>query len=151
MQMIDMPPCFADTAAVTIVIPESTTAAPTTTTDRHVTFLEDPKNIAWVSAAVVILCGIVCLMVYQSFRFGDYSRLARWCQRSRLVMSSRKSLEVSNKMQIESISPKKKKENNTCCKKFYALIVLNKLSKGSKTNAQPTRSSPYKFIFSKFF
>uniref|UniRef100_K1PJ82 Cadherin-23 n=1 Tax=Magallana gigas TaxID=29159 RepID=K1PJ82_MAGGI len=57
-----------DTAAVTIVIPESTTAAPTTTTDRHVTFLEDPKNIAWLSAAVVILCGIVCLMVYQSFR-----------------------------------------------------------------------------------
>lgn len=110
MQMIDMPPCFADTAAVTIVIPESTTAAPTTTTDRHVTFLEDPKNIAWVSAAVVILCGIVCLMVYQSFRFGDYSRLARWCQRSRLVMSSRKSLEVSNKMQIESISKKKKRK-----------------------------------------
>lgn len=74
---------LTDTAAVTIVIPESTTAAPTTTTDRHVTFLEDPKNIAWLSAAVVILCGIVCLMVYQSFRFGDYSRLARWCQRSR--------------------------------------------------------------------
>lgn len=92
MQMKDMPPYFADTAAVTIVIPESTTAAPTTTTDRHVTFLEDPKNIAWVSAAVVILCGIVCLMVYQSFRFGDYSRLARWCQRSRfdIIISTRK-------------------------------------------------------------
>lgn len=86
MQMLDMPLYFADTVAVTIVIPESTTAAPTTTTDRHVTFLEDPKNIAWLSAAVVILCGIVCLMVYQSFRFGDYSRLARWCQRSRLDM-----------------------------------------------------------------
>lgn len=103
MQMKDMLPYFADTAAVTIVIPESTTAAPTTTTDRHVTFLEDPKNIAWVSAAVVILCGIVCLMVYQSFRFGDYSRLARWCQRSRLdiIISTRKKsrsikLNVSN-------------------------------------------------------
>lgn len=76
--------CFlSDAATVTIVIPESTTAAPTTTTDRHVTFLEDPRNIAWVSVGVVILLGLVALMVYQSFKFNDYSRLAQWCQRSR--------------------------------------------------------------------
>ncbi|XP_078334887.1 protocadherin Fat 4-like [Crassostrea virginica] len=73
---------LTDAATVTIVIPESTTAAPTTTTDRHVTFLEDPRNIAWVSVGVVILLGLVALMVYQSFKFNDYSRLAQWCQRS---------------------------------------------------------------------
>ncbi|XP_061171751.1 protocadherin Fat 4-like [Saccostrea echinata] len=71
-----------DTATITIVIPQSTTAAPTTTTDRRVTFAEDPRNVAWMSAAVVIFIGIVGLMVYQSFRFGDYARIGKWCQKS---------------------------------------------------------------------
>lgn len=71
-----------DTATITIVIPLSTTTAPTSTTDRHVTFAEDPRNIAWMSAAVVILIGLVGLMVYQSIRFGDYAKIGKWCQKS---------------------------------------------------------------------
>ncbi|XP_048729930.2 protocadherin Fat 4-like [Ostrea edulis] len=72
---------LSDTATVTIVIPLSTTAATTTTTDRYMTFVDDPRNIAWVCAAIVVLVGIVILMIYQSFRFGDFTRIGNWCQR----------------------------------------------------------------------
>nr|XP_022309583.1 protocadherin Fat 4-like [Crassostrea virginica] len=61
-----------DTATVSIIIPESTTAAPTTTTDRHVTFLEDPRNIAWVTVASVLLAGLVLFWVYLAVRFGSF-------------------------------------------------------------------------------
>ncbi|XP_061179511.1 protocadherin-like wing polarity protein stan, partial [Saccostrea echinata] len=61
-----------DTAPVTIVIPESTTAAPTTTTDRHVTFLEDSRNIAWVTVASVLFAGLVIFWGYLFVRFGSF-------------------------------------------------------------------------------
>ncbi|XP_052706998.1 cadherin-23-like [Crassostrea angulata] len=61
-----------DTAAVSVVIPQSTTAAPTSTTDRHVTFWEDPRNIAWVTVASVLLCGLVLYSSYLIVRYGNF-------------------------------------------------------------------------------
>ncbi|XP_056008142.1 cadherin-23-like [Ostrea edulis] len=61
-----------DTAVVTVVIPESTTAAPTTTTDRYMTFLEDSRNVAWVTIACVMLAGLVLLWAYLIVRFGSF-------------------------------------------------------------------------------
>lgn len=63
---------ISDTAAVSVVIPQSTTAAPTSTTDRHVTFWEDPRNIAWVTVASVLLCGLVLYSSYLIVRYGNF-------------------------------------------------------------------------------
>ncbi|XP_052706933.1 protocadherin Fat 4-like [Crassostrea angulata] len=62
-----------DTAAVTVIIPESTTAAPTTTTDRHVTFWMDPRNIAWVTVAVILFTGLFLFCAYLIVRFGNFA------------------------------------------------------------------------------
>ncbi|XP_078337333.1 uncharacterized protein LOC111138019 [Crassostrea virginica] len=61
-----------DTVSLSVVIPQSTTAAPTTTTDRHVTFWEDPRNIAWVTAASGLLCGLLLYCSYLIVRFGYF-------------------------------------------------------------------------------
>ncbi|XP_062601137.1 protocadherin Fat 4-like [Saccostrea cucullata] len=60
-----------DTATVTVIIPESTTAAPVTTTDRHLTFWEDTGNIAWVTVASVLLCGLTLYCSYLLARYGN--------------------------------------------------------------------------------
>lgn len=62
-----------DTAAVTVIIPESTTAAPTTTTDRHVTFWMDPRNIAWVTVAALLFSGLLLFSAYLIVRYGNFS------------------------------------------------------------------------------
>lgn len=60
-----------DTATVSVIIPESTTAAPATTTDRHVTFLEDSRNIAWLTVASIMLAGLLLFCAYLIVRFGS--------------------------------------------------------------------------------
>lgn len=64
---------YLDTAAVTVIIPESTTAAPTTTTDRHVTFWMDPRNIAWVTVAAILFTGLLLFCAYLIVRYGNFS------------------------------------------------------------------------------
>lgn len=61
-----------DTATVSVIIPESTTAAPATTTDRHVTFLEDSRNIAWLTVASIMLAGLLLFCAYLIVRFGSF-------------------------------------------------------------------------------
>ncbi|XP_061190353.1 cadherin EGF LAG seven-pass G-type receptor 2-like [Saccostrea echinata] len=61
-----------DTATITVIIPESTTAAPVTTTDRHLTFWEDTGNIAWVTVASVLLCGFITYCSYLLARYGNF-------------------------------------------------------------------------------
>lgn len=67
-----MSPFLADTATVSVIIPESTTAAPTTTTDRHITFLEDSRNIAWLTVASIMLAGLLLFCAYLIVRFGSF-------------------------------------------------------------------------------
>lgn len=64
---------YLDTAAVTVIIPESTTAAPTTTTDRHMTFWMDPRNIAWVTVAAILFTGLLLFCAYLIVRYGNFS------------------------------------------------------------------------------
>ncbi|XP_062608396.1 protocadherin beta-2-like [Saccostrea cucullata] len=60
------------TTSVTIVTSESTTATPSSTTDRHVTFLEDSRNVAWLTVAIVLLTGLVLFCGYLFARFGSF-------------------------------------------------------------------------------
>ena len=63
--------CHLDTASVSVIIPESTTAAPTTTTDRHVTFWMDPRNVAWVTVAVLLFTGLSLFCAFLIVRYGN--------------------------------------------------------------------------------
>ncbi|XP_078310911.1 uncharacterized protein LOC111132593 isoform X2 [Crassostrea virginica] len=60
-----------DTASVSVIIPESTTAAPTTTTDRHVTFWMDTRNVAWVTVAVLLFTGLLLFCAFLVVRYGN--------------------------------------------------------------------------------
>uniref|UniRef100_A0A8W8ISL3 Uncharacterized protein n=1 Tax=Magallana gigas TaxID=29159 RepID=A0A8W8ISL3_MAGGI len=62
-----------DTAVMTVIIPESTTAAPTTTTDRHVTFWMDTRNIPWDTVAAILFTGLLLFCVYLIVRYGNFS------------------------------------------------------------------------------
>lgn len=62
--MLDMLLYFVDIVIVIIVIFELIIVVFIIIMDRYVIFLEDFKNIVWLLVVVVILCGIVCLMVY---------------------------------------------------------------------------------------
>lgn len=64
---------YLDTAVVTVIIPESTTAAPTTTTDRHVTFCMDTRNNPWDTVAAILFTGQLLFCVYLIVRYGNFS------------------------------------------------------------------------------
>lgn len=71
-------------AAISIVIIEATTVAVTTATpDRHIQFLEDPRNVAWLSVSCVLFGGLGLLIVYLVVRYGSLAAVKKWCTRSR--------------------------------------------------------------------
>ncbi|XP_045187476.2 cadherin-23-like [Mercenaria mercenaria] len=57
----------SDTATVVIVISDTTTTSTTTTTDRYRSFLEDSRNIAWLSACIVVLLVSLGVLTYVIF------------------------------------------------------------------------------------
>lgn len=59
-----------DTASITIVIPQVTTATTTTTTDRYITFLEDSRNSVWLVLIGFALLGFILLLVYFTYTLG---------------------------------------------------------------------------------
>lgn len=61
---------LSDTADITIIIPSTTTTTAATTTDRSKTFFEDPRNIAWFTAAMVVLALTIGLILYMCIRYG---------------------------------------------------------------------------------
>lgn len=72
-----------DSVAITIVIIETTTVAIPTTTDRHIRFLEDPRNVAWLSASCAVFGGLGLFIIYLVARYGSIAQLKKWCRRSR--------------------------------------------------------------------
>lgn len=74
---------MSDSAAITIVIIETTTVAIPTTTDRHIRFLEDPRNVAWLSVSCAVFGGLGLFIVYLVVRYGSIEQLKKCCQRSR--------------------------------------------------------------------
>lgn len=64
---------YLDTAAVTVIIPESTTAALTTTTDSDVTFWMDPRNIPLDTVAAILFTGLLLFCAYLIVRYGNFS------------------------------------------------------------------------------
>ncbi|XP_052675892.1 protocadherin-16-like isoform X1 [Crassostrea angulata] len=74
---------LTDSVAITIVIIETTTVAIPTTTDRHIRFLEDPRNVAWLSASCAVFGGLGLFIIYLVARYGSIAQLKKWCRRSR--------------------------------------------------------------------
>ncbi|XP_060585336.1 cadherin-23-like [Ruditapes philippinarum] len=56
-----------DTASVVLIISGTTTTSTTTTTDRYRSFLEDNKNIAWLSACIAALLVCIGVLAYVIF------------------------------------------------------------------------------------
>lgn len=61
---------LSDTASITIIIPSTTTTTATTTTDRAKTFFEDPRNVAWFIAVMIVLALMIALIIYMVIRYG---------------------------------------------------------------------------------
>lgn len=72
-----------DSVAITIVIIETTTVAIPTTTDRHIRFLEDPRNVAWLTVSCAVFGGLGLFIIYLVARYGSIAQLKKWCQRPR--------------------------------------------------------------------
>ncbi|XP_061183484.1 protocadherin Fat 4-like [Saccostrea echinata] len=83
---------LSDTASITIIIP-STTTTTTTTTDRAQTFFEDPRNIAWFTAAMIVLALTIGLITYMCIRYGFQFKKYQKTYRSRRVDQDRERLE----------------------------------------------------------
>lgn len=83
---------LSDTADITIIIPSTTTTTAATTTDRSKTFFEDPRNIAWFTAAMVVLALTIGLILYMCIRYGFQFKKYQKTYRSRRVDQDRERL-----------------------------------------------------------
>nr|XP_022343785.1 protocadherin-like protein [Crassostrea virginica] len=84
---------LSDTADITIIIPSTTTTTAATTTDRSKTFFEDPRNIAWFTAAMVVLALTIALIIYMCIRYGFHFKKYQKSYRSRRVDQDREKLQ----------------------------------------------------------
>ncbi|XP_045159272.2 cadherin-23-like [Mercenaria mercenaria] len=84
----------SDTATVVIVISDTTTISTTTTTDRYRTFLEDSRNIAWLSACIVVLLVSLGVLTYVIFTCHGENGCAQFrrtcCRRKKKGLNHRK-------------------------------------------------------------
>ncbi|KAK3085049.1 hypothetical protein FSP39_023491 [Pinctada imbricata] len=90
---------LTDTCTITIVIPQSTTTTQGTTSERYISFIEDTRNVAWLT--VLILCFaaiavVVTIVAVKAYRCGDLFKSCKYLNTESLCSADRNELKINH-------------------------------------------------------